>query len=579
MKKVLTGLVAAVVLITTAASNLIYGIAEETPISGKCGENATWSFDDTTGVLTISGTGDMYTNYVPVEQWGYYQYKDEITEVVVEKGITSIGGSAFGPFDNGFTLYRNPPIYSKLTKLSLLSSVKSIGNFAFYKTALTSVTLPEGLETIGDAAFAYTSLSGDLNLPKSLNRIGEYAFYNTNISEVNLNEGMILRGCAFCDCDSLIEVTIPSNIDFYQTSTSNAGRPNCGFADCDLLEKVIIQGGGTVGYGVNSAKKNGLGEDLFGYCTSLKEIIIDCDNIEYVAPVVWLTDEQQESGTFWLENNPTFYIYKDSTTEQTLKDSGYLTEENTVYIADFSALKTAISEAENIDTSKYTDESVATLTKAIENARAILEDLTSTQDKVDNAVKAIEDAKKALVEKKDKPSSEPSSSNSSSNLSSSSNPSNSSSNPSDSTNTSSSDQTKPSNSAPISAGTATNSPSNTLLPNNKVSAVSLDIQKTIKKAKIKKVTAKSKTKKKITVTFKKVNKATGYQVQISKKKNFKKNLFNKYTSKKKLTLNKKLRSKKIYYVRVRAYYTYKNSKDEVQSVYSKWSKKLKVKVK
>ena len=563
MNKVLTGLVAAVVLITTAASNLIYTTAADENKTGSCGESATWSFDDATGVLTISGTGDMYTNYVPYDQWGYYQYKDEIKEVVVEKGITSIGGSAFGPYDLMFTLYRDPPVYSKLTKLTLPSTVKSIGSFAFYKTTLKSVTLPEGLETIGDAAFAYTPLSGDLNLPKSLNELGQNAFKKTNISTVNLNEGMILRGGAFRDCDSLIEVTIPSNIDFYQTSTSNAGRPNCGFIQCDLLEKVIIQGGGTVRYGVNSVKKNGLGGSLFSQCLSLKEIIIDSEDIEYV------------SETFDMTNNPKFYIYKDSTTEQTLKDAGYLTEENTVYIADFSALKTVISDAEAVETEKFTEESVSAFTQALEAGKAILEDLTSTQDEVDSAVKAIEDAKKALVEKKDKPSSDPSSSDQSSNSSSSTNPSNSSSNLSDPSNPSNSGQTQQSNST---AGTATNSPSNNLLPNNKVSAVSPDIQNTIKKAKIKKVTAKSKTKKKITVTFKKVNKATGYQVQLSKKKNFKKNLFSKYTTKNKLTLNKKLRSKKIYYVRVRAYLTYKLN-GEKHNAYSKWSKKLKVKVK
>ena len=571
MKKLITGVVATVVLITAVASNLIFAIADETPTTGKCGESANWNFDASTGVLTISGTGDMYTNYVPYDQWEYYQYKDEITEVVVEEGITYISECAFGPFDEGFTLYRKPPIYSKLTKVTLPSSVKSIGSYAFYKSNIETISFSEGLETIGDAAFSHTLLSGDLNLPQTLNEIDSYAFSSTNITSVNLHDGMILGGSAFHNCDYIKGVTIPSDLFYIMTPTSNAGRPNCGFSQCDSLEKVIIQGGGKLN-GYTDRGNNCLGEDIFSECPSLKEIIIDCDNIEYVSK------NSLGGQAFDMTNNPKFYIYKDSTTETTLREAGYLTEKNTVYIADFSALKTAILDAENIDTSKYTDESVATLTKAIENARAILEDLTSTQDKVDNAVKAIEDAKKALVEKKDKPSSEPSSSNSSSNLSSSSNPSNSSSNPSDSTNTSSSDQTKPSNSAPISAGTATNSPSNTLLPNNKVSAVSLDIQKTIKKAKIKKVTAKSKTKKKITVTFKKVNKATGYQVQISKKKNFKKNLFSKYTTKNKLTLNKKLRSKKIYYVRVRAYLTYKLN-GEKHNAYSKWSKKLKVKVK
>ena len=569
MKKLITGIVATVVLITTVASNLMYCMAEYTLTSGKCGESANWNFDASTGVLTISGTGDMYTNYVPYDQWEYYQYKDKIKEVIVEEGITSISQCAFGPYDEGFTLYRKPPIYSKLTKLTLPSSLKSIGSYAFYKSNIETISFLEGLETIGDAAFSYTPLSGDLNLPQTLNEIDSYAFSSTNITSVNLHDGMILGGSAFRDCDYIKGVTIPSDLFYIMTPTSNAGRPNCGFAQCDSLEKVIIQGGGKLN-GYTDRGNNCLGEDIFSECPSLKEIIIDCDNIEYVSK------NSLEGQAFDMTNNPKFYIYKDSTTETTLREAGYLTEENTVYIADYSALKTAISEAEFLETDKYTEESVLALTKAIESAKAVLEDLTSTQDKVDNAVKAIEDAKKALVEKKDKPSSEPSSSDQSSNSSSSTNPSNSSSNLSDLSNPSNSGQTQQSNST---AGTATNSPSNNLLPNNKVSDVSPDILNTIKKAKIKKVTAKSKTKKKITVTFKKVNKATGYQVQISKKKNFKKNLFNKYTSKNKLTLNKKLRSKKIYYVRVRAYYTYKNSKDEVQSVYSKWSKKLKVKVK
>ena len=539
MKKVLTGLVAAVVLITAAASNLIYGIAEETPTSGKCGENANWSFDETTGVLTISGTGDMYTNYVPYDQWEYYQYKDEITEVVVEEGITYISKCAFGPFDDGFTRYREPPIYSKLTKLTLPSTVKSIGQFAFYKTALTSVIFSEGLEKIEDAAFSYTSLLSELKLPKTLTSLGEQAFRNTNISSVNLNEGMILKGCAFRDCDSLEKVIIPRNIDFYLTSTSNAGRPNCGFAQCDSLEKVIIQGAGTVEIGQSkNSHKNALGEGLFSQCPSLKEVEMETEDIAYLG-----ANGSGGSTTFDMTNNPTFKVYKGSTTEQTLKDAGYLTSENTKYYdVDVSELEKAISKAKDIDTNKFTDESVSQFNKALVKAQALLKQEYPLPSKVNEAIESLNDAISSLVDKK---------------------PSNDKASPNDDF-----VKTEPTSSS-------------TLLPNNITSVSSLisNIQSSIKKAKVAKLKVKSKTNKKLKITWKKISKATGYQIQLSKKKNFKNNLFNKQTTKNKITFNKKLKSKKTYFVKVRAYYTYKNSKNEVQSVYSKWSKKLKVKMK
>ena len=574
MKKFITGLVAAVVLITAAASNLIYGIAEETPISGKCGENATWSFDDTTGVLTISGTGDMYTNYVPVEQWGYYQYKDNITEVVVKKGITYISKCAFGKHNDQMT--EKSSEYPNLTKLTLSSTVKEIGFSAFYRSGLTSVEFSEGLETIGEASFAYTPLSGNLKLPESVHYIAQNAFFQTNIASINLNEGMEIGGSSFRDCDYIKEVTIPKNIKYTPTLTSNAPRPNCGFAGCDSLEKVIIQGGGTASVSL-STKENALGEDLFSQCSSLKEIIIDCDNIEYLKEVTYNVDGVQNSGTFWLGNNPTFYIYKNSTTEQTLRDAGYLTEENTVYIADFSKLETAISDAEGIETDKYTDESVLALTKAIESAKAVLEDLTSTQDEVDNAVKAIEDAKKAL-EEKEEPSSNPSDSSSnpsdssnpsesSSNPYDSSNPSDSSNNPSDSSNPSGSDQ--PSNSGssqPTSAQPATNEPT-TAAP--KVMPPTTTVTKP---AKVKNVKLKAK-KKKLNVSWKKVSGATGYEVKAATNSKFTKGKKTVTVKKNKVTI-KNLKPKKKYFVKVRAYKLANGRK-----FYGKWSKVVKKKTK
>ena len=100
-------------------------------------------------------------------------------------------------------------------------------------------------------------------------------------------------------------------------------------------------------------------------------------------------------------------------------------------------------------------------------------------------------------------------------------------------------------------------------------------KKAMKQAKITKLTVKSKAKKKITVKWKKVDKAKGYEVQVSNKKNFKKVIYDKLTSKKKLTIkNSKIKSKKTYYIRVRAYATYKDKNGVAKKVYSSWIKKV-----
>lgn len=107
--------------------------------------------------------------------------------------------------------------------------------------------------------------------------------------------------------------------------------------------------------------------------------------------------------------------------------------------------------------------------------------------------------------------------------------------------------------------------------------------KAMKQAKIIKLSVKSKAKRKINVSWKKVKKAKGYQVQVSTNKKFKKSkiILKKDLKKTKLTIkSKKIKSKKTYFVRVRAYAAYKNTNNKTVKVFSKWNKKLrKVKVK
>ena len=225
-----------------------------------------------------------------------------------------------------------------------------------------------------------------------------------------------------------------------------------------------------------------------------------------------------------------------------LDDTGHILKTITDATVAKEQLAKAIADAEDLDADKYTAESYAELTKAIDAAKALKDDATVAE--LNAAKDAINAAIEALKEKE-----EPT-------------------------------PTKPT----ASSQTANNTPSTTVKTTRSPKVVKKDkeaAKKAMKQAKITKLTVKSKTKKKITVSWNKVKKAKGYEVRISAKRNFKKVIFKKFTSKKKLTIkNKKIKSKKTYYVRVRAYTTYKDKNGVAHKVYSKWNKKLrKVKVK
>ena len=67
-------------------------LAEPPIYEGSCGENATWKYDEETKTLTVSGTGAVAAN---TKDDPAYYLRYDITKVIVEDGITSIGDRAF----------------------------------------------------------------------------------------------------------------------------------------------------------------------------------------------------------------------------------------------------------------------------------------------------------------------------------------------------------------------------------------------------------------------------------------------------------------------------------------------------
>ncbi len=93
------------------------------------------------------------------------------------------------------------------------TAITAIGVKAFTKNKLTSVTFPDTIVTIGDAAFSSNSISGELKLPDNLSLLGKQAFMsNKNITHVEIPRGVtVINDGTFLD-NSLTEVTIHNNI-------------------------------------------------------------------------------------------------------------------------------------------------------------------------------------------------------------------------------------------------------------------------------------------------------------------------------------------------------------------------------
>lgn len=132
------------------------------PSRGQCGENVFWSFDNETGALTISGTGDMY-NYDWNTVSPFYN-NSEIKAVVIGEGVTNVGDCVFEDC-------------SGLTSVVVPDSVTQINKYAFSCcTSLADVTLGSGVKVIGECAFEECASLATIALPDSLTTVGTFAF-------------------------------------------------------------------------------------------------------------------------------------------------------------------------------------------------------------------------------------------------------------------------------------------------------------------------------------------------------------------------------------------------------------------
>ena len=134
---------------------------ESPALSGSCGEDLTWRFDPGTGTLTISGSGKNLTCGLDAIPWAACQA--DIKTVSLPEGLTSIGAYAF---------FR----CTALKQIAFPASLETIGKWAFSECPLEELRFPEGLFHIDQFAFNRCTELKEVFLPATLIAIGKEAF-------------------------------------------------------------------------------------------------------------------------------------------------------------------------------------------------------------------------------------------------------------------------------------------------------------------------------------------------------------------------------------------------------------------
>lgn len=206
-------------------------LAENELTTGSCGDNATYSFDTTTGTLTISGTGEVKGGFDT-------SIKSKIKFVIIEEGITSLSGYSFTNFGNlqsvvfpdslisiGYAAFREA---TSLTEINIPKNVNSIGSLAFsFSSHLEKITVAEGNEyfvVVDNVLFnkdmtkllLYAPMKTETSytIPNSVTSIADEAFeVAQNLVEIEFSDGLKTIGIsAFFSCKNLQSIKLSSTI-------------------------------------------------------------------------------------------------------------------------------------------------------------------------------------------------------------------------------------------------------------------------------------------------------------------------------------------------------------------------------
>ncbi len=359
----------------------------------------------------------------------YYAVPDSVTDIrenaffecgllesiTIPDSVTSIGDSVF------FNC-------TSLKSAMIGKGVTSIGTSAFIGcTSLESITIPDGITSIANQTFDNCTSLESVTIPDSVTSIGNGAFRNcTSLESITIPDSVTSIGnYAFRNCTSLTSVTIPDSV-------TSIGDCAFGYNELDKIDGFVIYGNeGTAAekYANDNGfvfvalditnTENGISvifpkDDLPDGNTVLNvekltaeedEIIYDITltlNGEAVQPAGEVTvkipvPETMDGNKCKVYRQETDGAYTDM---NAVYEDGYMaftTDHFSVYVVkeaetDYTEYDKAVEQANAIDRSQYTAESLAALdsTLAVDVTGASQEEIDAQTEAILNAVNALE---------------------------------------------------------------------------------------------------------------------------------------------------------------------------------------------